>query len=178
MAKAKKKAAKKPAKRVVKKAAKRGEAVPKRYGSATPSLVVSPASEALGYYQKAFGAKVLSTMPGPGGVIMHAEIQIGDSIIMMGEENPQYPCKSAETTGVSPISFYLYVENVDELFRRAVAAGAEARMPVEEMFWGDRVGSVQDPFGYGWSIATHVRDLTPAEMAEGARAAFARMAQT
>jgi uncharacterized glyoxalase superfamily protein PhnB len=94
---------------------------------------------------------------------------------MMGEEHPEQSCRSAETIGGSPVSFYLYLENVDEAFRVAVAAGAEAQMPVQEMFWGDRVGTVQDPFGYSWSLATHTRDLTPEEIRQGAQAFFAQM---
>jgi PhnB protein len=107
---------------------------------------------------------------------MHAEILIGESIVMMGEENPHAQCKSAETMGDSPVSFYIYLENVDEAFRRAMEAGAESRMDVQEMFWGDRVGTVKDPFGYSWRLATHTRDLTPQEIEEGAKAAFAQMA--
>jgi uncharacterized glyoxalase superfamily protein PhnB len=93
---------------------------------------------------------------------------------MMSDENPQEPCRSAETLGGSPVSFYIYLEDVDQAFRTALAAGAEARMAVREMFWGDRVGTLQDPFGYSWSLATHTRDLTPQEIAEGAQAEFAR----
>ena len=113
-------------------------------------------------------------LPGPDGRgVMHAELQIGDSVIMMGEEDPQNPCRSAETLGISPVSFYIYVEDVDEAFKTAVAAGAKVRMPVEEMFWGDRAGTVDDPFGYGWFLATHTRDLTMDEIQEGAKAMFA-----
>lgn len=102
---------------------------------------------------------------------MHAEFQIGNSILMMGEEHPNEPCKSAATLGESPVSFYIYRENVNEAFRRALATGAVARMTVEDMFWGDRVGTVQDPFGYNWSLATHTKEVTPQELQEGARAA-------
>ncbi|MDQ7784470.1 MAG: VOC family protein, partial [Desulfomonilaceae bacterium] len=103
--------------------------------------------------------------------------QIGDSIVMMGEECPEEPSKSAETMGGSPVGFHIYVENVDDAFRKAVEAGSETKMPVEDMFWGDRVGTVQDPFGYNWSFATHTKDLTPEEIEEGAKAWFARMAK-
>jgi PhnB protein len=117
-------------------------------------------------------------MPGPDNKgVMHAEILIGDSIIMMGEESPNDPCKSAETAGGSPVSMYLYVEDVDKAFQRALDAGAVSRMPVQEMFWGDRFGAVQDPFGYSWSLATHTRDLTDQEIQEGAKAMFAAMAK-
>jgi uncharacterized glyoxalase superfamily protein PhnB len=136
------------------------------------------ARKAMEFYTRAFGAQERFAMPGPDGKgVMHAELLVGDSIIMMGDENPQNPCQSAETMGGSPVGFYLYVENVDAAFARAVEAGAVVRMPVQDMFWGDRVGSVQDPFGYGWMLATHVKDLTPQEVAEGARTAFAQMAQ-
>ena len=115
-------------------------------------------------------------MPGLNGQgVMHAEVRLGTSIIMMGEESPQEPCKSPETMGGSPVSFYVYVDDVDEAFNKARAAGAEVLMPVEDMFWGDRAGTVQDPFGYSWMLATHTRDLTLEEIEEGAKAAFAQM---
>ena len=151
-------------------------AIPEGFHSVTPMFVFKDARKAIEFYKCAFGAQEHYSMPGPDGKgVMHAEVQIGESIIMMGEENPQQPCKSAETMGGSPVNFYLYVENVDAAFRRALEAGAEVRMPVEDMFWGDRAGTVQDPFGYGWTIATHVKDLTPQEIQQGAQAFFARM---
>ena len=154
------------------------QAIPEGYQTLTPSFVFKDARKAIEFYRKAFGAEERFVMPGPDGKgIMHAEVRIGSSIIMMGEENPQYPCKSAETMGGSPISFYVYVDNVDEAFRTAVDAGAEVVMPVEDMFWGDRMGTVRDPFGYSWSLASHTRDLTMAEIEEGARAMFATMAE-
>ena len=96
---------------------------------------------------------------------------------MMGEENSDCPNKSAETTGGSPVSFYIYLENVDEAFKRAVEAGSRIQMPVEDMFWGDRMGTVLDPFGYSWSLASHTKDLTPEEIQKGAQAMFAKMAK-
>jgi PhnB protein len=154
------------------------KAIPEGFHSVTPMFMFKDARKAIEFYQRAFGAQERFAMPGPDGKgVMHAEVRIGDSIIMMGEENPQQPCKSAETTGSSPISFYLYVENVDEAFRRAVEAGAETAMPVRDMFWGDRVGTVLDPFGYSWMLATHSKDLTPQEIQQGAQAAFAEMAK-
>lgn len=152
--------------------------IPEGFHSVTPMIMFKDARKAMEFYKRAFGAEELFAMPGPDGKgVMHAELRIGDSIIMMGEENPQQPCKSAEAMGGSPVSFYIYQENVDEAFGTALAAGAEARMPVQEMFWGDRVGTVQDPFGYSWSLATHTRDLTPQEIQQGAQAAFARMGE-
>lgn len=154
------------------------KAIPKEFHSVTSIFVFKDALKAIEFYKRAFGAQELFVMPGLDGKgVMHAEIRIGDSIIMMGEEHPQNPCKSAETIGGSPVSFYLFLENVDETFRIAVAAGAEVLMPVQDMFWGDRVGTVQDPFGHSWSLATHTKDLTPEEIRQGAQAAFAQMTQ-
>jgi PhnB protein len=152
------------------------KAIPDEYNSINPILTFKDARMAIEFYKRAFGALERFVMPGPDGKgVMHAELQIGDSIIMMGEENPQNPCRSAESLGTSPVSFYLYLENVDEAYRVAVAAGAEVRMPVQEMFWGDRAGTVQDPFGYSWFLATHTRDLTMEEIRQGAQAMFAEM---
>jgi PhnB protein len=154
------------------------KAIPEGYHSVTPMFMFKDARKAIDFYIRAFGAQEHYAMPGPDGKgVMHAEVQIGNSIIMMDEENPHQPCKSAETTGGSPVSFYLYVENVDEAFGIALAAGAETRMPVQDMFWGDRVGTLQDPFGYSWTLATHIRDMTPQEIRQGAQAAFAEMAK-
>jgi PhnB protein len=154
------------------------KAIPEEFHSVTPMFMFKEARRAMEFYKRAFGATERFAMPRPDGKgVMHAELLIGDSIIMMGEENPSEPCKSAETLGGSPVSFYIYLENVDEAFQRALEAGAETRMPVQDMFWGDRVGTVQDPFGYSWSLATHTKDLTPKELQEGAKAAFAQMAR-
>ena len=152
------------------------KAIPEGFHSVTPMFMFKDARKAIEFYKRAFGAQERFAMPGPDGKgVMHAELRIGDSIIMMGDENPQEPCKSAETMGGSPVSFYLYVESVDAAFAKAVEAGAKTRMPVEDMFWGDRAGTVQDPFGYSWMLATHIKDLTPQEIEQGAKAAFAAM---
>jgi len=154
------------------------KAIPEGFQSVTPMFTFKDARKAIEFYKRAFGAKERFVMPGPDGKgVMHAEVLIGDSVIMLGEEHPQEACKSAETLGGSPVSFYIYVENIDEAFRVAVAAGAESLMPVQEMFWGDRMGTVRDPFGYSWSLATRTRDLTPEEIRKGAQAAFAQMEQ-
>lgn len=146
------------------------------FNTVTPIFVVKDTRQAMEFYKAAFGAQERFVMPGPDGRgIMHAEMAIGNSTIMMGDEHPQQECRSAESYGGSPINFYLYVDDVDAAFRRAVEAGASAQMPVQEMFWGDRVGSVRDPFGYYWMLATHTRDLTMEEIRTGARAAFADM---
>ena len=151
------------------------KAIPEDYHSVTPRFMFKDARKAIEFYKLAFGAQERFVMPGPvGKEIMHAELRIGNSIIMMGDESPQHACKSAETAGGSPVSFYLYLENADEAFKTALEAGAEARMPVEDMFWGDRAGTVQEPFGYTWMLATHIKDLTPEEIQQGAEAEFAK----
>lgn len=150
--------------------------IPEGFHSLTPYLVFKDARKAIDFYKGAFNAQERFAMPGPNGEgVMHAELLIGNSIIMMGEENSQQQCKSAETSGGSPVSFYIYLKNVDEAFRIALEAGAESRMPVQDMFWGDRTGTVQDPFGYSWTLATHTKDLTPQEIQQGAQAFFAEM---
>ena len=148
--------------------------IPEGYHAVTPSLTFKDSEKAIEFYKKAFGAKVLDLFPSPTGRgIMHAAIRIGDSIVMMGDENPG--CKSSETLGGSPISLYVYVPNADAVFNQAVAAGGTVTMPVAEMFWGDRSGQLKDPFGYSWMIATHTRDLTDDEVRKGAEAFFAQM---
>jgi uncharacterized glyoxalase superfamily protein PhnB len=157
---AKKVAKKKPARRKV-------EAVPKAYGSLTPGLAIRGAAAAIAFYKKAFGAKELSRMPGPGGKLMHAELKIGDRILMLGDESPEMGSPSPQTLGGSAVALMHYVKDVDAVFARAVAAGAKPLFPPSDMFWGDRYGQVVDPFGHRWSIATHKADLTPRQMAKG-----------
>lgn len=148
--------------------------MPEGYQSITPMCVFKDARKAIDFYKKAFGAEERFLMPGPEGVgVMHAEIKIGTSLVMLGEESPQESCQSAESLGASPISFYLYVEDVDDAYAVALTAGAVAATPVAEMFWGDRIGTVKDPFGYTWTLATHVKDPTIQEIEEGSRAAMA-----
>lgn len=152
--------------------------IPEGFHSVTPIFVFKDSRQAINFYKRAFGAKEHYAMPGPDGKsVMHAEIQIGNSIVMMSDENPQQPCKSSETMGGTPVNMYLYVENVDAAFGRAVEAGATVQMQVQDMFWGDRVGSVKDPFGYSWMIATHIKDLSQEEIAKGAQEAFAKMSK-
>ena len=154
--------------------------IPDGYHTATPSFTFKDSQKAIDFYKKAFGAKVLAVMKSPDGhSVMHAAIQIGDSILMMGDEMPgaENCAKSAETLGSSPISLYLYVPDADAAFKQAVAAGGTAAMPVTDMFWGDRAGSVKDPFGYSWMIATHKQDLTKEQIQKGAEAFFAQMAK-
>jgi PhnB protein len=156
----KKVARKKPARRKV-------EAVPKAYGSLTPGLAIRGAAAAIAFYVKAFGAKELSRMPGPDGKLMHAELKIGDRILMLGDESPEMGSPSPQTLGGSAVALMHYVKDVDAVFARAVAAGAKSLFPPADMFWGDRYGQVVDPFGHRWSIATHKADLTPKQMAKG-----------
>ncbi len=151
------------------------KAIPPGYHSATPYLVVKDGNRALEYYQKAFGATQLHKMDGPGGKIMHAEFKIGDSIIMLSEEMGRN--RSPQSLGGSPVSIFLYVENVDSVFKQAVDAGANADMPPQDMFWGDRFGSVTDPFGHQWALATHIEDVAPDEMEKRGRAFHQQMAQ-
>ena len=152
--------------------------IPEGFHTITPTFVVKDCRKAIAFYKKAFGAIEQEVMPSPDGRgIMHASLRIGDSTIMMGEERPDCPAKSAETLGGSPISLYVYVKDVDTAFQRAVDAGGETQMPLDDMFWGDRAGSIRDPFGYSWMLATHIKDLSPDEIAEGARETFASMAK-
>jgi uncharacterized glyoxalase superfamily protein PhnB len=156
------------------------EPIPAGYHTLTPSFTFKDSNKAIEFYQKAFGAKVLDRLPRPGGNgTMHATMQIGNSIFMMGDEMPGAPScpQSAETTGSSPISLFLYVPDVDAAFAQAIAAGATVTMPVMDMFWGDRCGSLKDPFGYAWMLATHQQDLTKQQIADGATAFFAQMAK-
>ena len=150
--------------------------IPAGFHTVTPHIVIRNAARAIDFYKEAFGAKELFRMPGPDGKsIMHAEIKIGDSIIMIGEEHPEFGCKSPQALNGTPVGIHLYVENADDIFQRAVKAGAQSVMPVEDQFWGDRYGKLKDPFGHEWSIATHQRDLTPEQMQKGASEAFAKM---
>ena len=140
--------------------------IPEGYHTATPYLIVKDGAAAIDFYKKAFGATEIMRMPGPGGRIMHAEIKIGDSPIMLGEECPEFGAKSPESLGGTPIGVCLYVEDVDAMFKQAVSAGATAKRPVADQFYGDRSGNVTDPFGHQWTIATHKEDLTNQQIQE------------
>ena len=146
---------------------------PDGYHSVTPYLVISGAAEAIGFYAKALGAVERFRMPGPDGKIMHAEIQIGDSVVMLGDENIEMGASSPATLGGTPVGQLIYVEDVDAAFRQALSAGATELLPPTDMFWGDRYCKLQDPFGHQWSIATHIEDVSAEEMNERAAAAFA-----
>ena len=139
--------------------------VPQGFHTLTPHLVVRGAAEAIDFYKKAFGGRELSRAPGPDGkTVMHAEIQIGDSRIFLNDECPDMGVVSPLALKGSPVTLHLYVEDADTVAARAVRLGAKTTMPVTDMFWGDRYGQIEDPFGHRWSIATHIRDVAPAEM--------------
>ena len=149
--------------------------IPEGYHTATPYLVIDGAAEAIDYYKKAFGAKERMRMEAPGNRIGHAEIEIGDSLVMLSDAFPQSTTKAPTELGGTTAGVFLYVEDVDAVVKKAIDAGATVTMEVADQFWGDRFGSITDPFGHSWSIATHVEDVPPEEMAERAKAAMAEM---
>jgi uncharacterized glyoxalase superfamily protein PhnB len=138
--------------------------VPEGMRTVTPHLICAGAADAIEFYKKAFGAVELTRMPGSDGKVMHASIRIGDSVIMLNDEFPEWGSFGAKHFKGSPVIIHLYVENADATFDQAVRAGAKITMPLEDMFWGDRYGKLEDPFGHQWSIGTHVRDVSPDEM--------------
>jgi PhnB protein len=140
------------------------KAIPDGYHSVTPYLIVNGAAKAIDFYKRAFGAVELMRMPGPDGKIGHAEIRIGDSAIMLADEHPQMGFRSPQALGGTPVSLMVYVERVDEVFGRAVAGGAKELQAIKDQFYGDRSGTLQDPFGHTWTVATHVEDVPPEEM--------------
>jgi len=150
--------------------------IPEGFHTLTPYLTVKDAPRAIEFYKQALGAEVRGIHYAPDGRIMNADLKIGDSILLLCEAFEEMGAKSPQSLGGSPVTIHIYVEDVDELFNQAVAAGATVVMPVMNMFWGDRYGHVTDPFGHRWSMATHKQDLTPAEIEVGGRAAFERMA--
>src|SRR5215510_5781278 len=154
--------------------AKAARAVPAGYHTITPSLTLDNAAQTIDWYKRALGAEELSRSVGPDGRIMHAEIKIGDSRIMM---NDVMMGKGPHAYGGSPLSLWLYVEDADALFNRAVGAGAKVQMPLADQFWGDRGGAIADPEGYTWWISTRKEDFTPAEMNQRAQEFFKNMSQ-
>ena len=149
--------------------------IPEGYHTLTPFLATEDTAKAIDFYKEAFGAEEIMRMPGPEGSIAHAEIQIGDSRIMLSDPFPQSTVRPPAERGGTTASIFMYVEDCDAVFDQATAAGAEVTMPLENMFWGDRFGTLSDPFGHVWSIATHVEDVPEDEMAERAKAAMAEM---
>ncbi len=152
-------------------------AIPKGYHTLTPYLVVNDGNRAIEFYKQAFGATETVRMGGPGGKIGHAELKIGDSMMMLSDEMPGSPNRSPQSLGGSPVSVFMYVENVDSVFDQAIKSGAKADMPPQDMFWGDRFGSLTDPFGHQWALATHIEDVAPEEMKKRSQEAIAKMAQ-
>ncbi len=151
--------------------------IPDGYHSITPALIVKDGEAAIEFYKKSFGAEERHRMKGPDGRIAHAELKIGDSIFMLSDEFPQMKCLSPNSIGGSSVAMYVYVEDVDAIFDKAVTAGAKVIDPVKDQFWGDRHGRLEDPSGHLWSIATHKKDLSPEEMKRAAEAAFSEMSK-
>jgi PhnB protein len=149
--------------------------IPEGYHSLQIYLAVEDASKAIDFYREAFAAEEVMRMPGPDGKIAHAELQIGDSKLMLSDPFPQSNVRPPSERGGTTASVFMYVEDVDATFDQATAAGADVVMQLEDMFWGDRFGTLSDPFGHVWSIATHKEDLSEEEMAERSKAAMAEM---
>ena len=152
--------------------------IPDGYHTVTPALTVRNGAEAIEFYKRALGAKELMRIAGPDGKhLMHAEIEVGNSKVMLADESPEMGCRAPASVGSVSSSLYVYVEDVDKAFRRAVEAGAKALMPPTDMFWGDRFGQVEDPSGHRWGLATHKEDPSPEEMARRQKEFFAQMSQ-
>jgi PhnB protein len=176
MKKSKKPARKAAAKKApARRRAKKASPVPKGFRTVTPYLVVRNGAQAIDFYKKALGAKELMRMPMEDGRVAHAELQIGDSRVMLGDEQPERGASAPQTVGGSSVHIFLYLKDVDGAFARAIAAGATAEMPPTDMFWGDRYAKLSDPYGHKWNMATHVEDVSPKEM--GRRAAEAAAQQ-
>ena len=151
------------------------KAIPEGYHTITPYMTVRDAARAIEFYKQAFGAVERGLMKGPDGKVMHAELQIGDSVFMLADEHPEFGALSPQSTGGAGLGLHIYTEDVDSAFERAVKAGAKVEMPVADMFWGDRYGKLADPFGHKWSIATHQRDMSPEEIEQEQEAFMAKM---
>jgi PhnB protein len=147
--------------------------IPEGYHTLSPYLDIENAAEAIEFYKRAFGAKERMRMDAPGGKIGHAELELGDSVLMLADPFPQSSTRTPKELGGSTVNLFMYVEEVDAVVQQAVDAGATVTRPVDNMFWGDRFGIVTDPYGHTWSIATHVEDVSPEEMAERGKAAMA-----
>jgi len=151
------------------------KSIPDGFHTITPHLVVPDGAKAIEFYKNAFGAQEMGRHMGPDGKrVMHAQLKIGNSILMLGSEFPPH-CLSPKSRGGTSVSLHIYVDNADAAFDRAVKAGCSVKMPVSDQFWGDRYGQVEDPFGHLWALATHKQDLTSEQIAENAKAFFANM---
>ncbi len=155
--------------------AAKAQAIPKGHHTVTPSLFVAGAAKAIDFYKKALGAEEVMRFPAPDGTIMHAEIRIGDSIIMLGDEMPDQGGRGPKSIGGTPVSFFVFGENVDAAWKRAVDAGAKPIVPLADQFWGDRTGCLEDPFGHQWWLAQHIQDLTPEQIRKNAESFFSQM---
>lgn len=151
--------------------------IPDGYHSATPYLTVRDATKAIDFYKRAFDATEINRMEGPDGKVAHAELKIGDSVIMLGDEMPGSETRSPQSLGGTTTGVFLYVKDVDAAFHKATTAGAKATAQPADMFWGDRYGKLMDPFGHAWSLATHKEDVAPAEMKKRTEAYIAKMAE-
>jgi PhnB protein len=149
--------------------------IPEGYHTLTPYIEIENAGEAIEFYKRAFGAKEQVRMDAPGGRIGHAELEIGDSLLMLADPFPQSSIRTPKDLGGTTVNLFMYVEDADAVVQQAVDSGATVTRPVENMFWGDRFGIVTDPYGHTWSIATHVEDVSPEEMEERSKAAMAAM---
>ena len=147
--------------------------IPEGYHTLNTHLAVDDAAKAIEFYKRAFGAKERQRTPGPGGTIAHAELEIGDSVLMLADPMPESPYKPPKQLGGLSGGLYVYVDDVDEVVQQVVDAGGTVTTPIEDMFWGDRFGSVTDPFGHTWEIATHIEDVSPETLVERATAAMA-----
>jgi PhnB protein len=151
--------------------------VPEGYHTLTPFLTVRDAARAIEFYKQAFGAQERGVAKDPNGKVMHAELKIGDSIIMLSDEYPEFGSLSPQSIGGSGMGLHIYLDGVDAAFDRAVKAGAQVEMPVMDQFWGDRYGKLRDPFGHNWSIGTHIKDMSQDEMKQGMDEALAKAEQ-
>jgi PhnB protein len=151
--------------------------IPKGFHSITPYLVVTDAKRAIEFYQRAFGAHEIVKMDGPNGKIMHAELKIGDSVLMLADEMPGTGTSAPKTLGGTTAGVMLYTDNVDSVFKQAISAGAKADQQPADQFWGDRYGKLTDPFGHSWSLATHIEDVAPEEMRKRMRDEMAKREQ-
>ncbi len=150
--------------------------IPEGYHSISPALTCKDAARAIEFYKSVFGATEIMRMPGPGGVIMHAELRIGDSVIFLNDEIPGMTAGPSGSS-INPVYLFLYTEDVDSIYNRAVSMGSKVVMPLENMFWGDRYGKFNDPFGHSWGVATHVEDVAPEEMTRRQAEWTAKMAK-
>jgi uncharacterized glyoxalase superfamily protein PhnB len=154
------------------------KAIPDGMHSITPHLVCAGAADAIDFYKKAFGATEVGRVPGPDGKLMHGAVRIEGSVVMLVDENPQWGALGPKTLKGSPVTIHVYVADVDDFVARAVKAGARVTMPIDDMFWGDRYGVIEDPFGHHWSVATHIRDVKPEDLPGAMRKAAESMATT